>query len=149
MESTLVIIKPDGVTSGLIGEVISRYEKARLSISALKIIKPEKKEIEGFYSEHKGRDFFNGLVKFMLTGPMVLLVLYGDNAVESARKINGATSPDEAEPGTIRHAFATNTRRNVVHSSDSADSAEREITFWFGKDELVVYEPHSFVCGVS
>jgi nucleoside-diphosphate kinase len=147
MESTLVIIKPNGVSHGLIGEIISRYEKARLSVSALKIIRPLPKEMEGFYAEHVQKEFFTGLVEFMSSGPVVLMVLYGENAVEAARIINGSTSPLEAVPGTIRYDFAQNERRNVVHSSDSLKHAAREIKFWFKGKDLITYPPRSFVCG--
>lgn len=146
MESTLVIIKPDGVAHGLIGEIISRYEKARLSISALRIKNLSREAVEGFYAEHIRKDFFGRLVEFMSCGPSVLMVLYGENAVEAARMINGATSPGEALPGTIRYDFALNERKNVVHSSDSPESAKREIGYWFGKEEMATYSPHSFVC---
>jgi len=145
MESTFVIIKPNGVSQGLIGEVINRYEKARLSISAMVIKQLQQDKVEAFYAEHKRQDFFAPLIKFMTTAPVVLLVLSGDNAVQTARSVNGSTSPADAAPGTIRYDFAPDTRRNIVHASDSVNSAKREIAFWFDKKELVYYKPFSFV----
>ncbi len=145
MESTLVIIKPNGVKGGLIGEIISRFEKARLSLKALKLKNLTRQEAEDFYGEHKGRPFFPELVGFMTSGPVVLLALSGNNAVETVRAMNGATNPQNAFPGTIRYDFAPNTGENVVHSSDSMESAAREIAFWFEPGEIVDYPPYSHV----
>ena len=145
MESTLVIIKPNGVTGGIIGEIISRFEKSRLSVSAIKIKTLAKADAEGFYAEHKERGFFGELVGFMTSGPVVLLALSGEKAVEKGRTINGATNPANAAAGTIRHDFAPNTGENIVHSSDSAASAAREIAFWFEKTELVSYPAYSYL----
>jgi nucleoside-diphosphate kinase len=145
MESTLVIIKPNGVKGGLVGEIIARFEKSRLSLSALKLKNLTKQEAEGFYAEHKERGFFPELVEFMTSGPVVLLALTGEKAVEKVRTINGATNPQNAMAGTIRHDFAPNTGENIVHSSDSAESAAREISFWFEKREVVSYPPFSYI----
>ena len=145
MESTLVIIKPNGVKGGIIGEIISRYEMARLSVSGIKIKNLTKAEAEGFYAEHKERGFFGELVGFMTSGSVVLLALSGEKAVEKVRTINGATNPANASPGTIRHDFAPNTGENIVHSSDSAASAAREIAYWFEKTELVSYPAYSYL----
>lgn len=145
MESTLVIIKPNGVKGGIIGEIISRFEMSRLSVSGLKAKSLTKQEAEGFYAEHKDRGFFPELVSFMTSGPVILIALSGEKAVEKVRTINGATNPANASPGTIRHDFAPNTGENIVHSSDSAESAAREIAFWFEKSELVSYPAHSYV----
>lgn len=145
MESTLVIIKPNGVKGGIIGEIISRYEKARLSVSAVQIRTLTKAEAEGFYAEHKERGFFGELVSFMTSGPVVLLALSGEKAVEKVRTINGATNPANASAGTIRHDFAPNTGENIVHSSDSAASAAREIAYWFEKTTLVSYPAYSYL----
>ncbi len=147
METTFVIIKPNGVKGGLIGEIISRYEKSRLSVSAMKFKTIEKSEAEGFYAEHKERGFFPELVAFMTSGPSVLLALSGEKAVEKVRTINGATNPANASPGTIRHDFAPNTGENIVHSSDSTTSAAREVAFWFEKKEIASYPPYSHVRG--
>lgn len=145
MESTLVIIKPNGVTGGIIGEIISRFEKSRLSVSAIKIKTLAKADAEGFYAEHKERGFFGELVGFMTSGPVVLLALSGEKAVEKVRTINGATNPANAAAGTIRHDYAPNTGENIVHSSDSSASAAREIAFWFEKTELVSYPAYSYL----
>lgn len=145
MESTLVIIKPNGVKGGIIGEIISRFEKARLSVSAIQIKNLTKAEAEGFYAEHKERGFFGELVTFMTSGPVVLLALSGEKTVEKVRTINGATNPANAAAGTIRHDFAPNTGENIVHSSDSAASAAREIAYWFEKTALVAYPAYSYL----
>ncbi len=145
MESTLVIIKPNGVKGGIIGEIISRYEKARLSVSAIQIKSLSKAEAEGFYAEHKERGFFGELVGFMTSGPVVLLALSGEKAVEKVRTINGATNPANAAAGSIRHDFAPNTGENIVHSSDSAASAAREIAYWFEKSGIISYPAYSYV----
>jgi nucleoside-diphosphate kinase len=145
METTFVIVKPNGVKNGLIGEIIGRFEMARLSVSALKIKTITKSEAEAFYGEHKERGFFPELVAFMTSGPSVLLALSGDKAVEKVRTLNGATNPANASPGTIRHDFAPNTGENIVHSSDSVQSAEREVAFWFEKTDLVSYPAYSHI----
>jgi len=144
MESTFIMIKPNGVSAGLTGEIISRYEKSRLSLRAIKLVHPSTKEMEGFYAEHSERPFFGELTEFMSSGPIILAALHGENAVENARKINGATNPAEAEPGTIRFDYAPDVGKNIVHSSDSVESAEREINYWFTADELVNAQPVSF-----
>ncbi len=146
MESTFVMIKPNGVSHGLIGEIISRYEKARLCISAIKIKQISTQEAQGFYIEHKGKPFFQSLINFVSSGASVLMVLSGENAITSARTINGATSPDQALPGTIRHNFAPDITHNIVHSSDTPESAQREISYWFKPQDSVSYEPYSFIC---
>ncbi len=145
MESTLVIIKPNGVKGGIIGEIIGRFEKARLSVRALKMKNLTSKEVEEFYAEHKGKGFFGELSEFMTSGPVVLLSLSGANAIEVVRTLNGATNPANALPGTIRHDYAPNTGENIVHSSDSPQSAEREIRFWFKPEELVEYPAYSHI----
>jgi nucleoside-diphosphate kinase len=145
MEITLVIIKPNGVRGGLIGEIISRYEKARLAVTALRLQPISRPEAEGFYAEHKERGFFGELVDFMTSGPVVLLALRGEKAVEAVRQMNGATNPKNALPGTIRFDFAPSTGENVVHSSDSPESAMREVTYWFKPSELCEYNPRSHV----
>lgn len=147
METTLVMIKPNGVQGGLIGEILGRYEKARLALVALKLKNITKSEAESFYAEHKERGFFPELVAFMTSGPAVLLALSGEKAVEKVRAINGATNPQNAMAGTIRHDFAPNTGENIVHSSDSAASAAREVSFWFEKTELVSYPAYSHIRG--
>jgi len=145
MEMTLVIIKPNGVLGGLVGEIINRYEKARLGVAGIRIRNITREEAEGFYAEHRERGFFGELVGFMTSGPVVLLALRGEKAVEAVRQMNGATNPANALPGTIRYDFAPNTGENVVHSSDSPESAAREIAYWFKSNELVEYSPASHV----
>ena len=145
MQSTLLIIKPNGVKGGLIGEIIRRFEKARLGVAGVRIQNISRKEAEGFYAEHSARGFFGELVDFMTSGPVVVVALHGEKAVEAVRHMNGATNPQNALPGTIRYDFAPNTGENVVHSSDSPESAAREIAFWFKAEELVEYTPASQV----
>jgi len=148
MEHTLVIIKPNGVQNSLTGEILSRYEKSRLSISAIKILRPKREKFENFYIEHQGKEFYKPLVDFMCSGPIVVITLYGEDAVSSVRQINGATCPEDAAPGTIRHNYAPNTRQNIVHASDSPQSAKKEILFWFDSDELIDYNPKSWITAI-
>lgn len=137
MEKTLAIIKPDGVERGLIGEVISRLEKAGISIVAMKMIRMTKSQAEGFYAVHKDRPFFDSLTNFMSSGPVVVMVLEGEDVIKRYRKIMGATNYKEAEEGTIRRDFATEIERNVVHGSDSTESAEFEINYFFNSFEIM------------
>ncbi len=137
MEKTLAIIKPDGVERGLIGEVISRLEKAGISIVAMKMIRMTKSQAEGFYAVHKDRPFFDSLTSFMSSGPVVVMVLEGEDVIKRYRKIMGATNYKEAEEGTIRRDFATEIERNVVHGSDSTESAEFEINYFFNSFEIM------------
>ncbi len=136
MERTLSIIKPDGVTKGLIGEVIKRFENAGLKILAIKMIYMTKKEAEGFYVVHKGKDFFGPLTDFMSSGPSVVMILEGDQAIPQTRELIGATDPKEAALGTIRRDFAFNTRFNVVHASDDSQTAALEMAFFFSSWEV-------------
>ena len=145
METTFAIIKPNGVKGGLIGEILGRYEKARLSVTAMRLRRVTREEVEGFYAEHKGKRFFAELVDFMTSGPLVLLALTGDKAVEAVRQMNGATNPKNALPGTIRHDFAPSTGENIVHASDSPESARREMDYWFKPEERVEYSARSHV----
>lgn len=131
MERTLVIIKPDGVRRGLIGEIISRYEKKGLKISNIKMIYADEEILREHYAEHLGKSFYKDLLDFMMSGRIVVMVVEGKNAVETVRKINGKTNPLEAEMGSIRGDFANFVTENIVHGSDSAESAEREISIWF------------------
>ena len=145
MQTTFVIIKPNGVRGGIIGEILSRFEKSRLAVSAIQLRAITRAEAEGFYAEHKERGFFGELVDFMTSGPVVLLALRCDKAVEAVRHMNGASNPANALPGTIRFDFAPNTGENVVHSSDSPESAAREVAYWFKANELTEYVPASHV----
>ena len=140
MERTFAMIKPNAVKSGLIGHIIARYEAARLSVAATRFKQMTKADAEGFYAEHVGKPFFPELAQFMTSGPSVQLVLAGENAIAKVRAINGATNPAKAEPGTIRYDWATSITENAVHSSDSPESAAREIAFWFKPEEIFEYE---------
>lgn len=130
-EQTLVIIKPDGVNRALIGRIIERYEVKNLSIRAMKFIRADREVLEKHYQEHIGKPFYEELLKFMMSGEIVVMALYGENAVELVRKINGATNFMEADCGSIRGQYAYCTTENLVHGSDSIESARREIEIWF------------------
>ncbi|MDR9425117.1 MAG: nucleoside-diphosphate kinase [Pseudomonadota bacterium] len=135
-ERTLSIIKPDAVAKNVIGEILSRFEKADLKVVAAKMMHLTQEQAEGFYAEHKERPFFNDLVAFMTSGPVVVQVLEGEGAILKNRDLMGATNPKEAEPGTIRADFATSIDANAAHGSDSAESAEREIAYFFNDNEI-------------
>ncbi|MDO4449955.1 MAG: nucleoside-diphosphate kinase [Moraxella sp.] len=136
IERTLSIVKPDAVGANHIGEIFARFEKNGLKIVATKMKHLSKEEAEGFYAEHKERGFFNDLVSFMTSGPVVVSVLEGENAVLAHRDILGATNPKEAAAGTIRADFATSIDENAAHGSDSTTSAEREIKYFFADNEI-------------
>ncbi|AAM24008.1 Nucleoside diphosphate kinase [Caldanaerobacter subterraneus subsp. tengcongensis MB4] len=131
MEVTLAIVKPDGVKRGLIGEILKRYENKGLRLKAAKVVTPSIELLEKHYEEHKGKPFFKPLIEYMSSGPVFAMVLEGENAVKLVRMINGATKVEDALPGTIRGDFASSTTYNVVHGSDSVESAKREIALWF------------------
>ncbi|MGB9809482.1 MAG: nucleoside-diphosphate kinase [Caldanaerobacter sp.] len=131
MELTLAIVKPDGVKRGLIGEILKRYENKGLRLKAAKVLTPSIELLEKHYEEHKGKPFFKPLIEYMSSGPVFAMVLEGENAVKLVRMINGATKVEDALPGTIRGDFASSTTYNVVHGSDSVESAKREIALWF------------------
>lgn len=139
VERTLSIIKPDAVAKHLIGEINRRFEKAGLQIVAAKMIHLTQKQAQEFYAVHSERPFFGGLVSFMSSGPVMIQVLEGDNAILKNREIMGATNPKEAAPGTIRADFADSIDHNAVHGSDSADTAKQEIAFFFRPEEIVTY----------
>lgn len=136
-EKTFSIIKPNSVSKNDMGEIIARFEKAGLRIAAAKFTKLSREKAEGFYIEHKDRPFFNSLVHFMTSGPVMLMCLEGENAVMRNREIMGATDPAKAAPGTIRKDFADSIEANSVHGSDSAKSAERELAYFFDKSEII------------
>ena len=138
MERTLSIIKPDGVARGIIGEVIKRLEINHLKIVAMKMMKMDTAQAQGFYSVHKERPFFDILTHFMTSGPVVVMVLEGENAITKYREIMGATDYREAAEGTIRKDFATDIEKNVVHGSDSPETAAFEIGYFFNRFELIV-----------
>ncbi len=135
-QCTLSIIKPDGVRKNVIGQVIARFEKQGLKVIAAKMLQLTKAQAQGFYAIHKERPFFNDLVSFMTSGPVLVMTLEGDEAVAKNRDIMGATDPQKAAPGTIRADFATTIDENVVHGSDSAENAETEISFFFASHEI-------------
>jgi nucleoside-diphosphate kinase len=136
MEQTLSIIKPDAVKKGVIGQIIDRFESNGLRIAAMKKMQLSEQVAGEFYEVHKERPFFGELVEFMTSGPVVVLVLEGDDAVAKNRELMGATDPKQAEPGTIRADFAESIDANAVHGSDSLENADREIKFFFSKIEV-------------
>ncbi len=137
IERTLSIIKPDGVEKNVIGEIISRFEKAGLRIAAMKMLHLSKEQAEGFYYVHREKPFFDSLVEFMTSGPCVVMVIEGENAIAKVRELMGATDPSKAAPGTIRRDFATDIEKNTVHGSDSQESASFEIPYFFSSIEIV------------
>ena len=136
MERTFSIIKPNAVADNNIGNIVARFEKEGLRIAALKLTHLSKEKAEGFYIEHKERPFFGSLVGFMTEGPVVLMVLEGENAVEKNRKLMGATNPANADEGTLRKLYAKSIEANAVHGSDSQAAADREINYFFDKNEV-------------
>ena len=138
MEKTLSIIKPDATEKNVIGKIIDRFESAGLKVIAAKLVQLDKAKAGGFYAEHEGKSFYDNLVEYMTSGPVVVQVLYGPNAIAKNRELMGATNPQEAEPGTIRADFAESIDANAVHGSDSPESATREISYFFNEDEIFV-----------
>ena len=136
VEKTFSIIKPDAVAKNVIGEIVSRFEKAGLKVVASRMAQLSTEEAQGFYAEHKGRPFFNDLVSFMTSGPVVVQVLEGENAILRNRELMGATNPKEADAGTIRADFAESIDANAVHGSDAPESAAREIAYFFSDDQV-------------
>ena len=136
LERTLSIVKPDGVSRNLIGEVYRRFEHAGLSIVAARMLQLSQREAEGFYAVHRERPFFKDLVKYMTSGPVVVQVLEGENAIARNREIMGATDPKKAAKGTIRAEFALSIEQNVVHGSDAPETVAQEIAYFFRSTEL-------------
>ncbi|MBU8897073.1 nucleoside-diphosphate kinase [Corallococcus sp. H22C18031201] len=139
IERTLSIIKPDGLEKGVIGKIITRFEGKGLKPVAIRLQQLSQAEAEGFYAVHKARPFFKDLVQFMISGPVVLMVLEGENAVLANRDIMGATNPANAAEGTIRKDFATSIDKNTVHGSDSLENAKNEIAYFFRETEIQSY----------
>lgn len=137
IERTLSIVKPDGVRANLIGEVLKRFESAGLTVVALRMTSLTKREAEAFYDVHRERPFFESLTTFMSSGPIAVSALEGDDAVKRNRELMGATNPAEADLGTIRRDFASGIEQNIVHGSDAADTARKEIGFFFSDSHLV------------
>ena len=136
MERTLSIVKPDGVAQGVIGEVIKRFESNRIKIVAMKMLHMTRKQAEGFYAVHREKPFFSSLTEFMSSGPVVVMVLEGENVIARNRKLMGATNYKDAEKGTIRADFATSIEKNIVHGSDAPETAAFEIGYFFNCFEI-------------
>jgi nucleoside-diphosphate kinase len=136
VEQTLSIIKPDGVERNLIGQIVARFEESGLRIAAAQLKWLSRREAEGFYAVHKARPFYADLVRYMSSGPVMVQVLEGENAIKANRDIMGATNPKQAAPGTIRADFATSIEETVVHGSDAAEPAAAEIAFFFSQAEI-------------
>lgn len=140
MEKSLVLIKPDAVQRGLIGEIIARLEKRGLRLIAAKYLSVTKALAEKHYSIHVGKPFYDGLVKYICSAPVMAMVWEGDDAIAAVRQTMGATNPLIADPGTIRHDFALGIARNLTHASDSLETAEKEIALWFEPAEIVIWQ---------
>lgn len=141
MERTFLAIKPDGVQRKLIGDIIKRFETKGFTLVGLKFMSVSRELAEQHYDVHKERPFFNGLVEFITSGPIIAMVWEGDGVVAAARKVIGATNPLTAEPGTIRGDFGVSIGRNLIHGSDAIETAQREIALWFKDEELVNWQP--------
>lgn len=137
MERTLVLIKPDGVQRGLIGEVISRLERRGLILTAAKFMQVSQSLAETHYAIHKGKPFYDGLIDYITSAPVMAMIWEGPNAVAAVRQTMGATRPTEADPGSVRHDFALEIGRNLTHASDTIENGEKEVGLWFKADELV------------
>ena len=144
VERTILIVKPDGVGKKVVGEIIKRFESEGLKLIGLKMLRPNRETVEGFYDVHRGKPFFGPFINFMLSGPIVVSAWEGENAVTRVRQINGATNSKEAAPGTLRNLYGTDNRRNLVHSSDSPENARREIDFYFKPGELLEYNENEW-----
>ena len=143
MERTLIILKPDAVQRGLVGEIVTRFEKKGLQIVGMKAMRIPQQLAETHYEPHRGKPFYPGLVKFMTSSPVIVLALAGRGAIDIARKMMGKTFGSQAEPGTIRGDFGVSNSFNLIHGSDSADSATRELGLFFKPDELLEWTPAS------
>lgn len=142
-ESTLVLIKPDGVRRGLTGEILARFERRGLQIAALKMLRLSQEQAHKHYAEHQGKSFFAALVSYLTSGPLVAAVIRGEEAIKVVRTMMGPTAPAGAPPGTIRGDFALSIEENVIHGSDSSASAAREISLFFQPEEIMPDEPFS------
>lgn len=143
LERTFLAVKPDGVQRSLVGEIIQRFEKKGFKLVGLKLMQVARETAENHYGEHKGKPFFNGLVEYITSAPIVAMVWEGPNVIASARQMMGATNPKDSAPGTIRGDYAVDIGRNIIHGSDSPASAEREIGIFFQAEELVGWERHN------
>jgi len=140
LERTLVILKPDAIQRGIVGEIISRFEKKGFKIVGLKMMEVDPKLAEQHYIEHKDKPFYSELVEFITSGPVIVFVVEGKNAISNVRKMVGSTNPEEALPGTIRHDYGLHIGKNIIHASDSRESAEREIDLFFNINEIIEYK---------
>jgi nucleoside-diphosphate kinase len=140
VERTFVLVKSDGVQRALIGEIIGRLERRGLLLVGAKLMQVSPELAEAHYGAHKGKSFYEGLVRYICAAPVMAMVWEGENAVAAVRQTMGSTNPLEATPGTIRHDFALNTSRNLTHASDSVENAQKEISLWFKPEELVNWE---------
>ena len=140
MEQTLIIIKPDGVERGMVGEIISRFERRGFRIGALKMVKVDRKLAEQHYAVHRGKFFYDDLVKYISSSPVIVAVLEGPDVIKATRLMVGATKPAEAAPGTIRGDLAVSTLRNLIHASDAIETAKQEIALWFTKGTVLDYQ---------
>ena len=140
MERTLVLLKPDAIQRGLIGEIISRFEKKGLKVVGMKMMWVDRERAEQHYAQHKDKPFFEGLLAHITSAPIVAMVIEGMDAINVVRKMVGATNPNEAEPGTIRHDYGMHIGRNLIHASDSKEAAEREIGLFFDINEIMEYK---------
>jgi nucleoside-diphosphate kinase len=140
LERTLVLVKPDGVQRGLIGEVTSRLERRGLRLVGAKFMRVSQDLAETHYAIHKGKPFYEGLIRYITSAPVMAMVWEGPNAIAAVRQTMGATRPVEAAPGTVRHDFALEVGRNLTHASDSLETGEAEVSLWFGEEELISWE---------
>jgi nucleoside-diphosphate kinase len=140
LERTLVLVKPDGVQRGLIGEVTSRLERRGLRLVGAKFMRVSQDLAETHYAIHRGKPFYEGLIRYITSAPVMAMVWEGPNAIAAVRQTMGATRPIEAAPGTVRHDFALEVGRNLTHASDSPETGEAEVSLWFGEEELVSWE---------
>jgi len=143
MERTLVLVKPDGVQRGLIGEVVGRLERRGLRLVAAKFMEVSQELAETHYAVHKGKPFYDGLIRYITSAPVMAMAWEGPNAIAAVRQTMGATKPTEAAPGSIRHDFALEVGRNLTHASDSVENGEKEIALWFKSNELVAWKRES------
>lgn len=139
MERTLILVKPDGVQRGLVGEIVGRFERKGLKVIGLRLLRVPRQMAEAHYAVHAGKHFYDGLVEFITAGPVAAIALEGPDAIAVARRLVGATMPNQAEPGTIRGDLGVSGLRNLVHASDALQSAETELALWFGPDAVVDY----------
>ena len=142
-QRTFIMVKPDGVQRGLVGPIITRFEQKGFKLVALKMAAPGKEHFEKHYADLSSKPFFGGLVSYASSGPVVAMVWEGHNVIASGRKLLGATRPDDSAPGTIRGDYAIDVGRNIIHGSDSVESAQNEINLWFGTEKPLSYAHHS------